>query len=191
MQPPMSQSFFIGTLAHTPALGQLDILKDHLLIVDPQGYITHLDPLSSPVSQQILSDRDPTKTTLTTVPPNSFLLPTFTDLHLHAPQYLYAGTGLDQPLMQWLERYAFKAEQRIDADNELAKRVYDTLGRRLIEVGTGAALVFGTINTDTKSVSFHSSPPLLNGRLSVSPFHLPQSHPRPNVPQPRSARLHR
>lgn len=89
---------------------------------------------------------------LTRIPRGSFLLPTFCDLHLHAPQFLYQGTGLHLPLMQWLDEYAFKAEERMDADHVLARRVYEKLAARLIEHGTGAVLLFGTINSETKCV---------------------------------------
>jgi guanine deaminase len=78
------------------------------------------------------------------------MLPTFCDLHLHAPQMLYLGTGLHLPLLEWLDNYAYKAEERIDNDLELASKVYKRLARRLIENGTGAALLFGTIRNETK-----------------------------------------
>ena len=84
------------------------------------------------------------------IPKGSFMIPSFCDLHLHAPQYLYQGTGLDLPLMTWLFEYAYKAERRIDSDPALAKRVYDKLAQRLIEHGTGAVLLFGTIKTESK-----------------------------------------
>ncbi|KAF9241173.1 Metallo-dependent hydrolase [Melanogaster broomeanus] len=118
-----------GTLVHCPALGQVEILKDHLLcMIDPR----------------VLADGDP--------PPGSFLLPTFCDLHLHAPQFMYQGTGLDLPLMEWLDKYAYKAEESLDEKLDLAKKVYRRLAQRLTEVGTGAVLLFGTIKTETNLV---------------------------------------
>jgi hypothetical protein len=52
--------------------------------------------------------------------------------------------------MDWLNEYAFKAEEMLDADNTLARKVYDRLASRLIENGTGSVLLFGTIKEDTK-----------------------------------------
>lgn len=52
--------------------------------------------------------------------------------------------------MQWLEEYAFKSEERIDTDKNLAERVYSHLAKRLKENGTGAVLLFGTIKAETK-----------------------------------------
>lgn len=54
--------------------------------------------------------------------------------------------------MEWLDEYAFKAEEKLDADSELAARVYRRLTRRLIENGTGAVALFGTIKEETKFV---------------------------------------
>ena len=54
--------------------------------------------------------------------------------------------------MKWLDEYAFKAEERIDGEPELARRVYKRLAERLVQNGTGAVLLFGTIKEETKSV---------------------------------------
>lgn len=113
--------------------------------VDSDGYVSNFEPYGG----QDLTD-------VIQVPEGSFILPTFCDLHLHAPQFLYQGTGLHLPLMEWLNEYAFKAEEKLDADPGLAERVYRRLARRLIEGGTGAVSLFGTIKEHTKSVvSFH------------------------------------
>ncbi|KAI0801950.1 Metallo-dependent hydrolase [Irpex lacteus] len=132
-----------GNLVHTPTLGELQILQDQLLGVDEKGYINFLDDASSNASQKLLSE---TTVGPILIPPGSFLLPTFCDLHLHAPQFLYQGAGLHLPLMEWLNEYAFKAEEKIDADPQLARKVYTRLAERLVENGTGAVLLFGTIN---------------------------------------------
>ena len=52
--------------------------------------------------------------------------------------------------MKWLDEYAFKAEEKLDADPVLARKVYTQLAKRLIEHGTGAVLLFGTIREETK-----------------------------------------
>lgn len=80
------------------------------------------------------------------------MLPTFCDLHLHAPQMLYLGTGNNLPLMSWLEKHAYQAEEKLDNDPTLAETVYKRLAQRLADHGTGAVLMFGTINVETKYV---------------------------------------
>jgi guanine deaminase len=124
-----------------------------LKAVNNEGITTHLESSKSPKSIEILQkykeDQDLTEPILD-IPSGSFLLPPFCDLHLHAPQFLYQGTGLDLPLMQWLDKYALKAEHRIDTNPNLARKLYTRLANRLKENGTGAVLLFGTIKEETK-----------------------------------------
>lgn len=39
-------------------------------------------------------------------------MPGFVDTHIHAPQYVFTGTGYDLPLLDWLEKYTFPSESR-------------------------------------------------------------------------------
>ncbi|EKM49485.1 uncharacterized protein PHACADRAFT_264989 [Phanerochaete carnosa HHB-10118-sp] len=137
-----------GDFVHCPSLGQLGILRDHVLEVDKKGFMVYIGPASSPEAETRLNSR----ASVNRIPPGTFLLPTFYDLHLHAPQFLYQGTGLHLSLMEWLNAYAFKAEERIDSSPILARRVYTRLARRLVEHGTGAVLLFGTIREDTNLI---------------------------------------
>lgn len=118
--------------------------------MNSEGIITHLESSKSPKSIEILQKHNKEEGPIVDIPSGSFLLPPFCDLHLHAPQFLYQGTGLDLPLMQWLDKYALKAEHRIDANPNLAHKLYTRLANRLKENGTGAVLLFGTIKEETK-----------------------------------------
>ena len=120
--------------------------------MNSEGIITHLESSKSPKSIEILQkhNKEDSEGPIVDIPSGSFLLPPFCDLHLHAPQFLYQGTGLDLPLMQWLDKYALKAEHRIDANPNLAHKLYTRLANRLKENGTGAVLLFGTIKEETK-----------------------------------------
>ncbi|KAH9950656.1 hypothetical protein B0H21DRAFT_776591 [Amylocystis lapponica] len=143
-----------GDLVHCTGLGHLHILHDHLLgkpcaFCTRDGHISHVGPAGE---QESLALLEKTSDAPRVIPHGSFLLPTFCDLHLHAPQFLYQGTGLHLPLMEWLHEYAFKAEESLDADSTLARRVYTRLAQRLIENGTGAVLLFGTIKAETNLI---------------------------------------
>ncbi|KAI0250815.1 Metallo-dependent hydrolase [Lactifluus subvellereus] len=139
-----------GDFVYTEQLSDLRICHDHLLAVDTTGHISHFEHASTALSRSLLSNEPDDCIEL--VPSGSFILPTFCDLHLHAPQFLYQGTGLHLPLMEWLNEYAFKAEERLDQDPNLARRVYTRLGERLVENGTGAVLLFGTIKEETNLI---------------------------------------
>ncbi|KAF7298876.1 Amidohydro-rel domain-containing protein [Mycena indigotica] len=131
-----------GNFVQTPELGDLGILRDHLLVTDDKGVIVIFEPASS---QSEL-------TSCFTLPRGQFIMPTFVDTHLHAPQFLYQGNGLHLPLMQWLDEYAFRAEERLDGDPQLARKVYAQLARRLIQFGTSTVLLFGTIKEETNLI---------------------------------------
>lgn len=124
--------------------------------MNEQGFITHAESALSAASRSLIEHS--TEEVLS-IASGSLLFPTFCDLHLHAPQFMYQGNGLDLPLMQWLDKYTFKAEESLDNDVALARRVYTHLAKRLIEYGTGAVLLFGTIKEESKYAScpFHNN----------------------------------
>ena len=72
-----------------------------------------------------------------------FIIPGFVDLHVHAPQFAFHGTGTDLPLMKWLEAYTFPSEARMK-DIKRATSVYETLVKRLLRNGTTTAMYFAT-----------------------------------------------
>ena len=78
------------------------------------------------------------------------MIPAFSDLHVHAPQYPQRGLGMDMLLADWLKNYTFPQEARY-ADAEYARSVYDAFLKSLIENGTFHACVFGTIHREATS----------------------------------------
>ena len=78
---------------------------------------------------------------------DSLILPSFADLHLHAPQYPMLGMGMDLPLLDWLSTYTFRTEARF-ADEDFARRVYRQLARELIAWGTTRVVMFSSIHTE-------------------------------------------
>ncbi|KAG8913653.1 hypothetical protein FRC01_004439 [Tulasnella sp. 417] len=148
------RTLLIAAIVQTPSLGQLQIAHDQLIAVDLKGYVAEIVPKDSEQARSIIENasKQSPPVVVAKLPSGSFLLPTFVDLHLHAPQFLYLGTGLHLPLMQWLNEYAYKAEERLDADPKLANRVYTRLAERLLEAGTGAVLAFGTIKSETNLI---------------------------------------
>ena len=49
------------------------------------------------------------------------IIPGLSDLHLHAPQYSYIGTGMDVELLEWLNKYTFPEESKYK-DLDYAKK---------------------------------------------------------------------
>lgn len=121
MSVPIAQ-VFIGNVVHTPALGNLEILEEQVILVDAHGFIAEMCPLAAPTPAALHYLHSIPASSIMRLPPTSFFSPTFIDLHLHAPQFLYLGTGLHLPLLIWLDEYAYRAEERLDSDPELARK---------------------------------------------------------------------
>ena len=78
---------------------------------------------------------------------NDVIIPAFTDLHVHAPQYPQRSLAMDEVLVDWLDKYTFPLENKFK-DIEFAKAVYDKFIDELIANGTMHAAVFGTIHNE-------------------------------------------
>lgn len=71
---------------------------------------------------------------------SEFFIPGLVDTHIHAPQYSYAGTGLDLPLLQWLDSYTFPEESRFK-DLDFAQKVYTQVVVSLLELPKNTSVV--------------------------------------------------
>ena len=76
---------------------------------------------------------------------DALIIPAFVDAHVHAPQYLNAGIGMDEELLPWLERRTFPLEARF-ADAAFASRAYRAFLRELWRQGTLRFVAFGTVH---------------------------------------------
>ncbi|BGO93163.1 hypothetical protein NBRC10512_007585 [Rhodotorula toruloides] len=140
-----------GTLVSPQPDRSLSIREDCVVVIDSKGFIAAIDNSTG----SALADEVDTLVREGKVGQDKVVelgdgwaLPGFVDTHIHAPQYPNAGMALDKPLMEWLEAYTFAAESRIDKDPAYAQRVYQKLVQRLLENGTTAASVFGTISVE-------------------------------------------
>ena len=79
------------------------------------------------------------------------ITPSFTDLHLHAPQYPMLGLGMDLELLGWLNKYAFPTEAMF-SDAGYARRVYSKLARALIERGTTRVCIFSSLHREATNI---------------------------------------
>ncbi|KAI5480674.1 guanine deaminase [Pseudohyphozyma bogoriensis] len=144
---------FTGTFLNPSTNHNLEILENWLVAVDENGCITLSEAATTDAAQKVLAEAKETGATVVEMDRMSFVLPGFVDTHIHAPQYMNAGTALDKPLMEWLAHYTFSSESRIDADpSGLGERVYGKLVERLVEGGTTAASVFGTLTVAANMV---------------------------------------
>ena len=139
MAPIMA--IYIGDAVHTPVFGELVVLQAKAFGVDAEGKIAFVcdeDKLPPDLCPNVSINR---------LEDHQFLVPGLIDLHVHAPQYSYAGTATDKPLMLWLEAYTFPAESCL-RDLKMARIVYQRVVERLLRLGTTTSVYFGTIHRE-------------------------------------------
>lgn len=79
---------------------------------------------------------------------SSLVIPGLTDLHLHAPQYAFAGLYMDEELLDWLNHHTFPEEGKY-SDPVYAGKAYSAFADDLQRTATTRVAVFGTIHTDS------------------------------------------
>ncbi len=82
---------------------------------------------------------------------DALIVPGLVDLHIHAPQYTFRGTGMDMELMDWLQTQAFPEEMRF-CDTAYAENAYEIFAEQMKNGATTRAVVFGTRHTDATEI---------------------------------------
>jgi guanine deaminase len=141
--PPPDRAF-LGTALHAPVCGQLDVLRDTLIVAGGDGKIQSVHAPGSPGIDALIQ-RFAAAGTLVRLAQGQFLLPGLIDLHVHAPQWPQLGLALDLPLEEWLQQHTFPLEARF-ADVEYAAAVYESLVEGLLANGTTTALYYASIH---------------------------------------------
>lgn len=123
-----------GTIVHTPTKEVFDCHPDSYLISEDGKVIGIFQELPEKYKNVPVLDYG-----------NSLILPGLCDMHVHAPQFVYRGLGIDLQLMEWLDRYAFPTEARF-ADLSYARIYYEAFADALAKNGTTRAVIFGTLH---------------------------------------------
>ena len=132
----MSLTIIKGTILSAPAFGKLEVTENGFLIAE-NGKITGVFPvLPEAYAGAPVEDFG-----------DALVLQTMADLHLHAPQYPMLGTGMDRPLLEWLDTYAFPTEARF-SDPGYAREIYSRLAGELIAGGTTRVCMFSSLHRE-------------------------------------------
>ncbi|KAM9859002.1 guanine deaminase [Aulostomus maculatus] len=134
-----------GTFIHATPQTAAQILEDALLGVNAEGKIAFIGKGGELHALSQKFKFSPSE--VTQLDKHEFFMPGMVDTHIHASQYVYSGTALDMPLLQWLSTYTFPVESRFK-DLKFAQRVYNDVVRRTLRNGTTTACYFATIHTD-------------------------------------------
>ncbi len=129
-----------GNIIHTPDFGSLETIPGGYLVLE-DGVLQGVYPaLPEQYAACPVVDYG-----------DGLIMPSFADLHLHAPQYPMLGMGMDLLLLDWLDTYTFRTEARFE-DTDYARRVYRALAQELIANGTTRVAMFSSKHTDATLV---------------------------------------
>ena len=129
---------------HAPIRGEIEFFDDALVAVGDDGKIVRIVRRGDQGYDGAIGVAEDEEK-LVTLPPGTFVLPGFVDLHIHAPQYPQLGEALDVPLEVWLGKYTFPLEAQY-ADLDFARPRYEALVGDLLANGTTTALYFATVH---------------------------------------------
>uniref|UniRef100_F6THV3 Guanine deaminase n=1 Tax=Xenopus tropicalis TaxID=8364 RepID=F6THV3_XENTR len=143
------QHVFRGTFVHSTQTCPMEVLENHILGVGSTGKILFIEHAEKEAQLALKWKFDESK--IEDLGKNEFFMPGMIDTHIHAPQYSFIGSGMDRPLLQWLEHITFPTEEKF-SDLDLASNIYETVVRRTLKNGTTTACYFATIHTDASLV---------------------------------------
>ena len=134
----MSRNLILkGNICHTPEKDRLEIREDAYVVCEGGLCRGIFDTIPDKYLGMEIVDCA-----------GKLIIPGLVDLHTHAPQFAYRGTGMDEELMGWLERYAFPEESRY-ADTDYAARAYRIVTEKLKRGATTRVVMFATIHPET------------------------------------------
>lgn len=125
-----------GNLVSAPTMGHLEV-HPHSYMVLEDGVLTGIyETLPEHYIAAPIEDFG-----------DCLITQSFTDLHLHAPQYPMLATGMDLPLLDWLNTYTFPTEARFK-DAAYAREQYQRLAEELLENGTTRVCMFSSLHRE-------------------------------------------
>ncbi len=132
-----------GDIIYGNANKQLEVYENSYLVVE-DGFVKE-------VTAELRADYDGLAVTDYG---RGLIIPAFSDMHVHASQYVQRGIGTDKLLFDWLNDYTFPQESRF-ASVEYGKDIYDRVIRDFIKYGTFHSAIFTTIHYDSTDYLFN------------------------------------
>lgn len=125
-----------GNIISAVEYGKLDIIEGGYLVSEDGVILGTYKDLPKEYENEKIEDYG-----------NMLIMQSFSDMHLHAPQYPMLGMGMDLELIDWLNTYTFPLEAKFK-DNEFARGVYHELAKKLIENGTTRVAMFSSLHKE-------------------------------------------
>lgn len=131
-----------GNFIFSKNINEIEIKKDHFLVLENRKIKEFKSKIEDIKKPYTLKDYG-----------RKIIIPSFYDMHLHASQYNMKGIGMDKELIEWLNEYTFKEENKLK-DHKYAEKIYDNFCRELLKQGTFNIAVYSTIHKQTTEILF-------------------------------------
>ncbi|KAI1505987.1 guanine deaminase [Biscogniauxia marginata] len=150
-----NNEIFHGTIIHSLAPDQIEIIDNGAITIGPHGIITALDKsISRDLVYQHLSSSSKLPIDdfdIHYLEPGEFLIPGFVDTHNHAPQWAQRGLGQSMHILDWLDKITFPNEARF-SDPEYAKRIYSSCVDGFLKQGITTASYYGSMHAEATKI---------------------------------------
>ncbi|KIW90617.1 guanine deaminase [Cladophialophora bantiana CBS 173.52] len=145
---------YYGTLIHSRSPSEIEILDDTLIIVNDKGRISHIYPhfqtedgrALEGIVPALINHPDARIPVVRLESPNQFLVPSFIDTHVHAPQFSMRSLGQGLHILDWLDQITFPHEAKFH-DTDYARQVYARCVEMGLRQGVTTACYFGSLHT--------------------------------------------
>lgn len=134
----MAREIYKTNIITSKSYDELEVLDNHFIEVE-DGIITNIS--KDNIEEDYIDYSD------------YIMIPAFSDLHIHASQFVQRGIGMDCLLFDWLNNYTFPQESKFK-DREYAKIIYPQLIKELLKHGTFHASFFTTIHYEACDLFF-------------------------------------
>ncbi len=125
-----------GNLVFTKDASKLTIFENGIILYDENKIVDVCSTLPIEYKEARIKDYG-----------NRIIIPGLIDLHVHAPQYAFRGTGMDLELLEWLNTFTFVEETKFK-DTGYADKVYTKFVNDLKKSATTRASIFSTIHVE-------------------------------------------
>ena len=132
----MTVQIIKGHIVDAPAFGELKITENGYLVLKDGKIENIFAELPEAYHDALVTDYS-----------DKIVMPSFADMHMHAPQYAMLGMGMDLPLLDWLNTYTFKTEAAFK-DTAYAREVYRALAAEMIDNGTTRVCAFSSLHRE-------------------------------------------
>ena len=126
-----------GNIIYTPKPEAYSIYENSYIVIENKRVVGVFQELPDNIDPGTVIDYG-----------EGLIIPSFIDLHIHAPQFVQRGIGMHLQLIDWLEQYTFIQESLFE-DRDHVQSIYPHFVDSLYNYGTLRSSIFATIHDES------------------------------------------